>query len=227
MINTKTLETNSSGRNTRVLTLLITGIVSLFMFSLAYTASAATLYRQLEIGMRGTDVSDLQAFLATDRTIYPQGLVTGYFGTLTRSAVSNFQARNGIATVGRVGPITMAAINAQMIGGVSGVDRTGPVIGTIAVTSSTNWATLNWNTNENTGAVVYYSTTPISMIEGSPTSGVTIGGNSFLVHTDLRAVHSATVTGLTSGTTYYYVVYVRDGNGNESVSWPATFRTNL
>jgi len=71
------------------------------MFGLAFTANAATLTRQLELGMRGDDVSSLQTFLAQDVTIYPQGLVTGYFGSLTKSAVSNFQARNGISTVGR------------------------------------------------------------------------------------------------------------------------------
>ena len=34
---------------------------------------AATLNRQLELGMSGSDVSDLQTFLAQDPTIYPQG----------------------------------------------------------------------------------------------------------------------------------------------------------
>lgn len=64
------------------------------------------------------------------------------------------------------------------------------------------------------------------MIEGSQTSGVTIGGSSVLVHTDLRSSHSVTISGLNSNTTYYYVVYVRDGSGNESITWPATFQTN-
>ncbi|MCL9971914.1 MAG: peptidoglycan-binding protein, partial [Candidatus Pacebacteria bacterium] len=51
---------------------------------------AATLERQLEVGMTGTDVSALQTYLAADPTLYPQGLVTGYYGFLTKSAVSNF-----------------------------------------------------------------------------------------------------------------------------------------
>lgn len=211
--------TNTKSLN-RAMTLGVTGVISVIMFGLAYTANAATLYRQLELGMRGSDVSDLQIFLAKDATIYPQGLVTGYFGQLTRSAVVNFQARNGISTVGRVGPITMAAINAQM-----GSDNNSPFIGPVSASVSNTFATLSWNTNENASAVLYYSTSPISMIEGSPTTGVTIGGSSVLVHTDLRSSHSATVTGLQANTTYFFVVYVRDGLGNESVTWPSTFKT--
>ena len=84
-------------------------------------------------------------------------------------------------------------------------------------------ATLNWNTNENSSAVVYYGTSYPSLTEGA---NVTIGGSSTLAHTDLRSSHSAVLSALNSNTMYYYVLYVRDGQGNESVSWPATFRTN-
>jgi hypothetical protein len=191
-----------------------------FGLFMPFSADAAMLYRQLQKGMTGSDVSDLQVFLATDATIYPQGLVTGYFGNLTFSAVSNFQARNGIATVGRVGPITMAAINTQMANGLG--DRVSPFIGPVAVTSTNTGATINWSTNENSAAIIYYSTSPISMIEGEH---VTIGGSSLLVHTDLRVSHSGVLTGLTPNTTYYYVVYVRDGSGNESITWPSAFQT--
>ena len=209
---------------TRAIALSIMGVATLLMFSFAYTASAATLTRQLELGMRGSDVSDLQTFLAKDATIYPQGLVTGYFGFLTKAAVSNFQVRNGISAVGRVGPITLSAINSQM-GGVfsSGVS---PYIYSVGVSVSNTTANLNWNTDKNSSAVVYYSTSFPSMIEGSPTSSVTIGGSSILAHTDLRTSHSVSITGLNPNTTYYYVVYVKDGSGNESVTWPATFQTN-
>ncbi len=212
---------------TRVLTLSIVGVVSLLMFGLAFTANAATLTRQLELGMRGDDVSSLQTFLAQDVTIYPQGLVTGYFGSLTKSAVSNFQARNGISTVGRVGPVTMAAINNQMNGSSPiGYDNYAPVISALVLSTSNTSATFSWNTSENSAAIIYYSTSPLYMLESSPTSGVTIGGSSLLVHTDLRSMHSATITSLSSNTTYYYVVYVKDGSGNESITWPGTFRTN-
>lgn len=202
---------------------LSAGVLLSFAFAafMPAGADAAALYRQLQLGMSGSDVSDLQSFLARDTTIYPQGLVTGYFGTLTRAAVSKFQARNGIAVVGRVGPVTMAAINAQM--GTTGADIYAPTISSISISTTSSSVTLNWNTNENSSAIVYYSTSPISLTEGST---VTVGGSSSLVHTDLRANHSANLTGLQANTTYYYVLYVRDGSGNETVTWPSTFRTN-
>src|SRR5258708_8343637 len=41
------------------------------------------LIRNLKQGMTGADVSALQAILAADPTIYPEGSVTGFFGKLT------------------------------------------------------------------------------------------------------------------------------------------------
>lgn len=67
--------------------------------------------RQLRIGARGEDIKLLQELLATDPEIYPEGLVTGYFGSLTEKAVRKFQKKFGIAQVGEVGPITRAQIN--------------------------------------------------------------------------------------------------------------------
>lgn len=93
-----------------------TSLVVIIM-TIAVTASHAradTLYRELEVGMSGPDVSSLQTFLTQDKTLYPEGKVTGYFGSLTKKAVRNFQSRNGIKMIGRVGPLTLTAINAKM-----------------------------------------------------------------------------------------------------------------
>lgn len=185
-------------------------------------ASAAQLYRQLQVGMTGSDVSDLQTFLAADTSIYPQGLVTGYFGPLTRAAVVNFQARNGIDTVGRVGPITMAAINAQM-GGVSTGDKTVPVISAVTVNIARNSVNINWGTNEPTKGIVYYNTSPMSEYE-LPHS-VTIGGTAAMTDTSLRTSHSVTISGLLPNTIYYYDVYVTDAADNSSMTMQTTFKT--
>ena len=69
------------------------------------------LIRHLREGMRGEDVELLQEILATDPEIYPEGLITGYFGPLTKKAVKNFQKKAGIEQVGLVGPKTTAKIN--------------------------------------------------------------------------------------------------------------------
>ncbi len=186
----------------------------------------AALTRQLQIGMSGADVSDLQRFLATDQTVYPQGLITGYFGTLTQAAVSRFQARNSIPVVGRVGPLTLVAINAQMNAGVAGLDNSAPFIYGLSTGVTNNSATMNWNTSEGAIATVYYSTSPLPMTESGPTTPVFIGGNSVPLHTNFQTSHGGTLTGLQSDTTYYYTVYARDSAGNESLVWPLTFHTN-
>ena len=63
-----------------------------------FTASVSAemlggLQRNLSYGMRGPEVKALQTFLAEDRSIYPEGLVTGWFGPLTRRAVIRFQEK--------------------------------------------------------------------------------------------------------------------------------------
>lgn len=68
---------------------------------------AATLRR----GSRGDEVLRLQEFLKRDSVIYPEGLVTGYFGIFTESAVRRFQKQYGISQVGIVGPQTRRKLN--------------------------------------------------------------------------------------------------------------------
>lgn len=68
-------------------------------------------------GTRGTDVSALQEFLKKDSVLYPEGLVTGYFGPATGRAVQRFQTKYGIAApgvagYGVVGPKTRVKLNA-------------------------------------------------------------------------------------------------------------------
>ena len=53
----------------------------------------------------------LQQALAQDKTIYPEGLATGYYGPATQRAVIRFQKKYGIDPVGFVGPATRKKIN--------------------------------------------------------------------------------------------------------------------
>jgi peptidoglycan hydrolase-like protein with peptidoglycan-binding domain len=77
-----------------------------------------SLFRTLAVGSTGSDVENLQAFLAQSPSIYPQGIVTGYFGTLTEAAVERWQTAHGIVASGTptttgygiVGPRTRIAI---------------------------------------------------------------------------------------------------------------------
>ncbi len=72
----------------------------------------------LALGMSDPEVALLQNWLKTLPSIYPQGLVSGYFGSLTQSAVMRYQASKGILQTGAVGPLTRAALNAQFAGTV-------------------------------------------------------------------------------------------------------------
>lgn len=78
--------------------------------------------RNLQLGISGADVRSLQEFLLTLPGIYPEKLVTGYFGLLTERAVKKFQGKNGIKTTGIVGPLTRVKINEFLLNsvGVSG-----------------------------------------------------------------------------------------------------------
>lgn len=195
------------------------------MTSIPTFAHAQVLTRQLEVGSRGADVSAVQTYLAGTPTWYPQGLVTGYFGFLTKSAVSNYQSDNGISAVGRIGPITMVSLNARMAGGggsTSG-DVSGPEISSVHVNTSSNSARVSWNTNEQARGVVYYSSSRLSEYENL--NSVTISGATAQTDSNLRSSQDVTLSGLSSNTTYYYDVYVTDASGNVSMTMQNSFTT--
>ena len=73
--------------------------------------------RTLSRGVSGDEVRELQKFLKQFPDIYPEGLITGYFGPLTEKAVKKLQARQGLETIGVVGPQTQAKINELLASG--------------------------------------------------------------------------------------------------------------
>lgn len=96
----------------------------IFFFPVFIFAQGPFLEKTLKRGSSGDEVRMLQIFLAELPGIYPEGLVTGYFGVLTEAAVKRFQARHnivssGIAAMtgyGIVGPRTRGAINGLQAG---------------------------------------------------------------------------------------------------------------
>ena len=63
----------------------------------------------------------LQKLLASDPSLYPEALVTGFFGPLTEMAVKRLQAKLEIDQVGAVGPQTLAKIN-ELLAGITSED---------------------------------------------------------------------------------------------------------
>lgn len=75
------------------------------------SSAVAKFARALAFGSKGNDVTALQLFLAKDVSIYPEGMVTGFFGRLTEQAVKRFQKKYGIDQLGIAGPKTRAKLN--------------------------------------------------------------------------------------------------------------------
>jgi len=89
-----------------------------------------TLYR----GISGDKVIELQEFLKQFPDIYPEGLVTGYFGPLTETAVQKLQEKHDIVSggttattgYGQVGPKTRAQLNSLLTTGAGSSGVTPP-----------------------------------------------------------------------------------------------------
>ncbi|KKU05247.1 MAG: 50S ribosomal protein L5 [Candidatus Giovannonibacteria bacterium GW2011_GWA2_45_21] len=71
--------------------------------------TASTLKR----GTSSSEVTRLQTILAKDLAIYPEGLITGYFGPATERAIKLYQKKYGLEQVGYVGPKTRALLKLE------------------------------------------------------------------------------------------------------------------
>lgn len=184
-------------------------------------AQAAEISEYLSLGSSGTDVTTLQTYLSSDSTLYPEALVTGYYGALTRAAVIKFQARYGISQTGTVGPLTRAKLNELLAGGTGGIagDVWAPIMSTESVATTSTSATISWNTTEPAQSKIYYATFwpiwPWSEVHGSSAADVIMDTQS-----------SITLSGLTPNTLYYYMRESVDPSGNVMWTVGSTFRTN-
>jgi len=242
--------------------------------------------RSLFRGLSGDDVRQIQEILAKYPDVYPEGLVTGYFGEATERAVKRFQKKCGIEQVGVVGPKTLAqlakifnqtenklerigadtsplfpafekiasttlqatsteqgnkfvichnarkknpvtltiassavfahlahgdAIGACTTGGTSTTtpDTIAPVIFSVSPIPSVSSASVAWFTDEAASSRVWYATTLDVMNDASKQS---VSDNALITS------HNANLTGLTQGTTYYFLIISTDASGNTATS---------
>lgn len=104
----------------------------------------------LKLGSTGDDVTRLQRFLARDPSIYPEGTVSGYYGSLTEAAVRRWQAQNNIVSSGSpestgygvFGPRTAAAMSLMCVASGGGGVPGAPAGGFIQVSPATGQAPL-------------------------------------------------------------------------------------
>lgn len=202
----------------------------------AYAAHAATIDAQLDFGSQGQEVTDLQTYLSTNINWYPSGLVTGYFGSLTQGGVQKFQTSEGIVSsgtpastgYGRVGPTTMAHLNAAMNpGNQPAAFNTVPVLSPVTVQRGSTGATFTWTTNEPTLGQIYWSTNNIQSDEATgPQQTPFISGSLATDNGGVRTTeHSVTISNLQSNTIYHYVMRSIDAQGDMSITLDNTFQT--
>lgn len=197
--------------------------------------ASAAISRSLDLGSTGSDVTELQTYLAKDANLYPSGLVTGFFGPLTEAGVQRFQSAQGIVTngtpastgYGRVGPSTMARLNALMGGYSQSYPGVSPSLSATAVQVTNTTATYSFNTNEPTQGQVYWDTTPLRSDEATgPRQLPFVSGTLALDAGGLQTYHTVTVSNLQPNTTYYFLTRGVDVDGNMSMTLPSFFRTN-
>lgn len=98
-ISTSTPTSTVNILNTNIIPPKITSNEIILQFSGATTSTSSTTLPSakftytLKKGMRNNDVKRLQQLLATDKEVYPEGSITGYFGSLTEKAVGRFQLK--------------------------------------------------------------------------------------------------------------------------------------
>lgn len=83
------------------------GVAGPVTLGLLYSGNAK--YFCIYPGDRGDDVKNLQTRLS-ELGYYTYGKITGYFGTVTTSALKEFQAHNGLKTDGKAGKLTRAVL---------------------------------------------------------------------------------------------------------------------
>jgi len=218
-------------------------MVSALSYALTEKANAATfapINGQMDLGDRGSNVTNLQTFMAANPTIYPEGLVTGYYGQLSAKSVRNFQTAYGIVSqgtpsttgFGRVGPSTIVKLNNLIASGgwsPSSNDMSGPAFYNVGHSIGTNSISFTLSTNEVTNVYVAYATTPLMFNEGDINSvGFgPIGGMAVSSISGMSGSHSVTLSNLNSNTVYYYTIIATDAAGNKSAVGPNNvLRTN-
>lgn len=195
------------------------------------------LINNLGEGMTGDQVKQLQAALALDPSIFPKSMISGYYGKYTRDAVKKYLKKHGHDSCFeykwdkkrgwrfnqsnrsecRKGDNDRDDRGGRGHGTTTPptTDTTAPVISSITVTGiSTTGATINWSTNEVATSKIYTSTTsPVS------TSSATWTDSALLL------AHGVNLVGLSTSTTYYYVIEATDAASNKTLSAQGTFVT--
>ncbi len=202
-----------------------TVILALLLYvGIAYAQVVST----LAPGDSGPQVSELQTYLAQDASVYPEALVTGYYGSLTTAAVQRFQCAHGIVCdgsvsttgFGRVGPITLATIQGTTastpgIPNTGAIDQSAPIMAPAIVIVGRTQAVISWiNSEPAENAVIYGSSWPFYLGTTQSVWSGTFGTTATVV-----------ISGLQPNHTYYYARQSVDAAGNVQYDIGKSFTT--
>lgn len=84
---------------------------------------------------------------------------------------------------------------------------------------------ISWDTYEFAQGKLYYDSQPLYTYERE--NSVDVGGQTVNIDTQYRSSQIVNLNNILLNATYHFLIYVTDHDGNVSVAWPLTFRTNL
>jgi len=119
------------------------------------TTTACSFTRSLTMGASGADVTCLQQYLQGTGHFTFSGGATGYFGSITKSAVAAWQAANGVSpAVGYFGPVSQARYSA-VAGTTGGTTTGGTTTGGITTPGVEGTITVTKNPSPASGVKLY------------------------------------------------------------------------
>ena len=175
----------------------IPGIVQM-----SVNASIPQIIRELGVGSTGDDVKFLQKFLAAMPDLYPEKLVTGYYGSLTKKAVEKFQKKYVLTINGRLDASTYKKINERWA-----ADNT-PIISAMkSQTLGPTGVLVSWKTDQPATTKIFYSN-----------SALPEGKTLVISDSHLSLDHAIEINHLTNSTTYYYTAVSGNSTGTATSS---------
>jgi hypothetical protein len=131
------------------------------------TATATASYsftKDLTLGSKGADVTALQQLLISKGDLTAVTAPTGYFGTLTQSALAAFQSANGITpAAGYFGPKTRAFVNSMSVSTTTTTTKT--------TTQTTTTGTNTTGAQTTSGVTAPASGILVSVASSNPATG--------------------------------------------------------
>lgn len=181
----------------------------------------------LKYGSKGNSVKALQAFMASDVDIYPEGVKDGSFGPATKNAVVQFQLSYNLTPDGIVGSLTRSVINNLITSGLN-IDTSAPAINNLSVSVVGRNVNVSFNSNEPVMSVVYYDTNNLTWRDWDQRElSLKVPEITGIKNTDLSFTVNKqfTLSNLSPNTVYHYTVLAKDRSGNATLIWPTVLTT--